>query len=300
MSNCATTFSLDQIPSSLLQFISHGILPSLTSLINSSLTSGIVPAPFKTATVKPLQKTPALDSADIRNYRPVSLLSFLSKWLECAVYNQLSSYLSENYILDPNQSCFRTGYSTEMAVLTMTSLLGAARALSNSSVLILLDLSSALDTVNHQILLSTLAELGIADSALTWFTSYLRNCTFQVTWNGSFSKPCLLGMAMPQGSVLEPLLFSLYTRSLGSFITSHEFSYHCYADNTQLFLSFLPSSSNNHVEMHISECFGDIFTWTAVHHLKLILSKTELLFITGKDCPHMSWYCLQRWWGTWV
>ena len=104
----------------------------------------------------PFQKKPTLDSADIQNYRPASLLSFLSKMcLECAVYNQLSSCLSENDLLDPNQSGFRTARSTETGLLIGTESLCVARASSYSSVVILLDLSSAVD---HQILLSTLAE----------------------------------------------------------------------------------------------------------------------------------------------
>ena len=135
-SNCVSTCSLDQIPSPLLQNISHDILPFLTTLINSSLTSGIIQAPFKTATVKALRKKPPLDSDDIRNYRPVSLLSFFSKTLERVVDIQLSSYLSENYLLDSNQSGLRTGHSTETALLTVTESLGAARASSNSSVMI--------------------------------------------------------------------------------------------------------------------------------------------------------------------
>ena len=110
------------------------------------------------------------DSADIQNYRPVSFLSFLSKSLERTVYNQLSSYLSQNNLLDPNQSGFRTAHSSETALLKVTESLGATRTLAHSSFLILLDSSSAFDTVNHQILLSTLAELGIDDSAITSFT----------------------------------------------------------------------------------------------------------------------------------
>ena len=147
--------------------ISHDILPFLTTLINSSFTSSLIPAPFKTATVKPLLKKPTLDSADIRNYRHVSLLSFH------AVANQNSPLLSQNNLLDPNQSGFRTAHSTVMALLTLTMSLCAARAWSHSSVLILLHLSYTFDTVNHQILLSTLVELGIANFDLTWFTSYL-------------------------------------------------------------------------------------------------------------------------------
>ena len=148
----------------------------------------------------------------------------------------------------------------------------AARASSNSSVLILLKLSSAFDTINHQILLSTLAELGIADSALTWFTSYLTNRTFQVTWNGSLSKPCFLETGVPQGPVLGLLLFSLYTRSLGSAITSHGFFYHCYADlHTQLVFSF-PFYSDTHFATRTPECLADVAAanplWPTILHPK--------------------------------
>ena len=142
-----------------------------------------------------------------------------------------------------------------MVLLTVTESLGATRASSHASILILLNLSSAFDPVKHQILPSTLVELGIADSALTWFTSYLTNCTSQVIWNGSLSKPCFLETGVPQGSVLGPLLFLPYTRTQSSAITSHGCSYHCYADNTQQFL-FFPPSSNTRIASCISECLA--------------------------------------------
>ena len=121
----------------------------------------------KTDTLNLFLKKFTLHSTDIWNYRPISLLSFLSKPLEHAVYNQMSCYLSYNNLFDLNQSGLRTAYYTETALLTVTDSLGAVWASSHSS--------SAFDTVNLQILLSTLAELGNADSALTWFTSYLTN-----------------------------------------------------------------------------------------------------------------------------
>jgi len=139
----------------------------------------------KTARIKPLLKKPTLDTTDIRNYRLVSLLSFLSKTLERAVSTQLSSYLSQNNLLDPHQSGFKAAHSTKMDLLALTESLCDARGSSLSSVVILLDLSAAFDTVKHQILLSTLAKLGIAGTALSWFTSYRTDCTYQVTWNGS-------------------------------------------------------------------------------------------------------------------
>ena len=120
----------------------------------------------------------------------------------------------------------------------MTESLNAARANSLSSVLILLDLSAAFDTENHQILLSTLEEKGVVGSAHSLFASYLTGRSYQVVWRGSMSEPRNLTTGVPQGSVLDPLLFSLYTTALSSVIRLHGFSYHCYADDTQLVLSF--------------------------------------------------------------
>ncbi|KAM9552786.1 uncharacterized protein ACWYII_034792 [Salvelinus alpinus] len=278
-----TTCPLDPIPSSLLQTISGDLLPYLTSLINSSLTAGYVPSVFKRARVAPLLKKPTLDPSDVNNYRPVSLLSFLSKTLERAVLGQLSCYLSQNDLLDPNQSGFKTSHSTETALLCVTEALRTAKANSLSSALILLDLSAAFDTVNHQILLSTLSELGISGAAHAWIASYLTGRSYQVAWRESVSAPRALTTGVPQGSVLGPLLFSLYTKSLGSVISSHGLSYHCYADDTQLIFSFPPS--DNQVVNRISVCLADISVWMTDHHLKLNLGKTELLFLPGKDCP---------------
>ena len=98
----------------------YDILPFLTSTINSSLTSGIVPASFKTARIKPLLKKTTLNTTEIQNYRPVSLLSFLSKTLERAIANQMSSYLSSNNLLDPHQSGFKKAHSTETALLAVS------------------------------------------------------------------------------------------------------------------------------------------------------------------------------------
>ncbi|KAI4905249.1 hypothetical protein NFI96_024613 [Prochilodus magdalenae] len=151
-----------------------------------------------------------------------------------------------NQLQDINESGFKPAHSTETALITVTERLHAARSAKLSSVLILLDLSAAFDTVNHKIL--------------------------------------LLSTGVPQGSVLGPLLFSLYTLSLGKVITSHGFSYHCYADDTQLVLSF--PSSDTQVCNHISACLTDISSWMTAHHLKLNPSKTELLFIPSTTGPH--------------
>ncbi|KAK3531330.1 hypothetical protein QTP70_018127 [Hemibagrus guttatus] len=126
-------------------------------------------------------------------------------------------------------------------------------------------------------LLSTLRSLGICGAAWEWFTSYLDGRSYQVTWKGLTSAPHRLSTGVPQGSVLCPLLFSLYTHSLGKVISSHGFSYHCYADDTQLIFSFPPSDTT--ASAWISACLVDISSWMTAHQLKLNPSKTELLII---------------------
>ncbi|XP_048031480.1 uncharacterized protein LOC125258536 [Megalobrama amblycephala] len=155
LSNHPTTCPLDPIPTPLLQAISSSILPLLSRL-------GL-----------PHCLKPTLNPALLENYRPVSLLPLIAKTLERVVFNQLSTYLTQNNLLDDHQSGFKSGHSTETALLSVTEALRLARATSKSSVLILLDLSAAFDTVNHQILLSTLKSKGISGTALQWFKSYL-------------------------------------------------------------------------------------------------------------------------------
>ncbi len=178
-----------------------------------------------------------------------------------------------------NQKGGREGKTTRTqkhtVLLSVTEALRIAKANSKSSVLILLDLSAAFDTVNHQILLSTLSSQGITGIPLRWFESYLTGRSFRVAWGGEVSKAHQQVTGVPQGLVLGPLLFSTYTTSLGPIIQAHGFSCHCYADDTQLYLSFQPDDPT--VAARISGCLADISAWMKEHHLQLNLAKTELL-----------------------
>ncbi len=284
LSSHPTTCPLDPIPSHLLQAISPTLLPALTHIINTSLLTGIFPTAFKQARVTPLLKKPTLNTSLLENYRPVSLLPFIAKTLERVVFNQVSLFLSQNNKLDAKQSGFRSGHSTETALLSVTEALRIAKADSKSSVLILLDLSAAFDTVNHQILLSTLSSLDITGIPLRWFESYLTGRSFRVAWGGEVSKAHKLVTGVPQGSVLVPLLFSTYTTSLAPIIQAHGFSYHFYADDTQLYLSFRPDDPT--VAARISGCLADISAWMKEHHLQLNLAKTELLVFPATPTLH--------------
>ncbi|KAI2652730.1 hypothetical protein H4Q32_006009 [Labeo rohita] len=125
-------------------------------------------------------------------------------------------------------------------------------------------------------LLSTLSSMGITGIPLRWFESCLTGRSFRVAWGEEVSKAHHLVTGVPQGSVLGPLLFSIYTISLGPAIQAHGFSYHCYADDTQLYLSFQPDDPT--VAVRISGCLADILVWMREHHLQLNLAKTELFF----------------------
>ncbi len=182
-----------------------------------------LPQCIQAGSSNPTAKKTTLNTSLTDSYRPVSLLPFIANTLERVVFNQLSSFLLKHNLLGANQSGFR--HSTETALLSVTEALRIAKADSKSSVLILLDLSAAFDTVNHQILLSTLSSLDITGIPLLWFESYLTGRSFKVAWGGEVSKAHQLITGVPQGSVLGPLLFSTYTTSLGPIIQAHGFSH---------------------------------------------------------------------------
>lgn len=141
----------------------------------------------------------------------------------------MSFYLSLNYLQDANQSGVKVVRSTDTALLTISGKLLAA-----ISVVILLDLSAEFDTVNPELFCPSLWVLEFVAQKWQWFASYIEGQSYQVTWKGSTFASRRFSTGVPQSSVLVPLLFSLYTRSLSEITFSHGFSCHCYANNTQL------------------------------------------------------------------
>ena len=202
------TCQLDAVPTKLLFECIDSVLPAITHVFNHSLESGIFPNSFKKALVKPLLKKPSLDPNDLKNYRPVSNLSFLSKVLEKIVLAQLFEHLSKHSLLPVMQSAYRPHHSTETALLKMVNDILLALDQNHVAVLTLLDLSCVFEMIDHSILIRWLDSVfGISGTALSWVKSYLTNRTQTIVIDDLCSEPTLLSFGVPQGSVLGPLLF---------------------------------------------------------------------------------------------
>ena len=276
-----TTCLLDPIPTRLFKDIFPLISTAVLNIINFSLLIGYVPQAFKVAVIKPLLKKPTLDPGVLANYRPISNLPFISKVLEKVVASQLCDYLHRNGLSEEFQSGFRIHHSTETALVKVTNDLLIASDSGLVSILVLLDLSAAFDTVDHSILLQRLEHVtGIKGTALNWFKSYLSDRFQFVHVHGDSSVYTKVTYGVPQGSVLGPILFTLYMLPLGKIIRNHCINFHCYADDTQLYLSMKPNETNQLVKLQA--CLKDIKAWMTCNFLHLNSDKTEVIVFGPK------------------
>lgn len=272
---------LDQIPTWLLKSCLPSVIKSITHIINLSMQRSTVPTQMKTAIISPILKNAGLNPNELKNYRPISNLSFLSKTLERVVAEQLQNYLCSNHLHEEFQSAYKPRHSVETALLRVQNDILRSLDDGNAVVLLLLDLSAAFDTIDHSVLLTRLYDLGIRDSALAWFESYLSDRAQIVRAKTSSSDPSPLRHGVPQGSVLGPLLFSVFMLPLAKIIERHGLSGHYYADDTQVYLSFRPSSETVAMDA-ISACCNAVKDWMTANMLKLNETKTEMVVFRSR------------------
>lgn len=203
-----TNCLLDVVPVKMLKIAFNTVGPGLLVFVNTCLSLGAVPAAFKHAVVRPLLKKTHLDSSLLSNFRPVSHMPFLSKVLEKVVFVQLRSFLENSSVFEKFQSGFRSRHSTESALLKVHNDIVLSVDAKCPVVLVLLDLTATIDTVDHTVLLSHLNHyVGFRGTVLKWFTSYLSDRTFSVVTGDSCSSSASLSCGVPQGSILGPILF---------------------------------------------------------------------------------------------
>jgi len=273
------TCSLDIIPTFLLKACLDSLLSPITNIINYSLTEGIFPTKFKHAIVIPKLKKHSLPQEELSSYRPISNLNFISKILERIISARINCHLKTFPSLSPCQSAYRKFHSTETALLKISNDLLIACNEQKVTALILLDLTAAFDTIDYRILLSRLSStFGITDMAHNLLSSYLQNRSQSVIIGTHSSAPCNLCTGVPQGSVLGPLLFCLYTTPLTSIFDNSPVSSHFYADDSQCYISF--SSTDSPLSLaKLSSTLDSTYEWLTLNRLCLNPSKTEYLLI---------------------
>ena len=255
----------------------------ITHVINCSFTSAVFPKYMGRALITPVLKKPSLDSNDFSNYRPVSNINFISKIIEKVASNQLKDYLCKNNLIDMYQSAYVSNRSTETALLKVKS--DVLNAVDRQEVvfLVMLDLSAAFDTIDHALMLKHFeTNMGISGCALQWLKSYLESRMYQVNIDGVLSETHKLDFGVPQGSVLGPLCFILYTSPVGKIIHKHGINFHFYADDTQMYISCNPKipGACQSALTKLELCIIELSNWMTSYKLKLNHSKTEF-FIAG-------------------
>ena len=229
-SNVAT--GLDGISSPLLKSIAPAVASSLAKVINCSIINSICPAQLKLARVTPIYKQGSKTYLD--NYRPISVLSVISKILEKHVCKHFIAFLTNHDLLYKCQSRFRANHSCETILVKITDEWLEAMDKGLFTGIVMIDLRKAFDSVDHKLLLKKLQVYGLNTNSLKWFQSYLSGRYQKVCVDGKLSEPLGIHSGVPQGSILGPALFLLFINDLPLVLKNN---IGIYADNSTLYAS---------------------------------------------------------------
>ena len=271
----------DPIPASLMKNNLDTFIPIWLDIVNLSLRQGSMDC-LKEAIVMPLikEKDEMIDTDILNNYRPVSNLVFLSKLIERVVAMRIEGHMDRYRLHSINQFGFKKNHSTEMLLLKVVNDLLISSDKKIPTLLMLLDLSAAFDTVDQRKLLQILEnEIGIRGTVLAWFTSFILERTQKVKVEDSYSCVEKLAYGVAQDSVLGPILFNIYTRSFPGKLKSMGFDVKGFADDHQLWKQFNPLFQVKVLGVDINRCFEAIATWMNEYFLHLNASKTKILIV---------------------
>lgn len=264
---------LDEMHPSFLKLLLPVLLPYIIHIFNSIIVTNEFPTQWKMAKIIPVPKTSWED-----DFRPISILPFLSKVFEKIIQKQISTFLERENILTSKQSGFRKKNSCITALISVSE--DIRKSIDNDDVtfLILLDFSKAFDMVNHSILCEKLSGFyNFSSDAVKLIFSYLTKRTQAVEYKGVLSNFVLNKSGVPQGSILGPLFFSLYINELPKIIKYC--SIRLYADDAQLYLS-CPLGLIEHFVTCINEDLENILRWSHQNSLMLNPKKSKCLLIS--------------------
>ena len=263
----------DDISSWLLKQINESICKPLSILINKSMENGTFPNTLKLAKIVPIYKSKAKD--ELSNYRPISLLSSISKVFEQIIYKRLYNFINES--LYTRQYGFRAKRTTVQAIAELYIDVIDSWENKKSTLATFLDLSKAFDTIDHNILINKLNFYGIRGVALSWFQSYLCERKHFIQYKSHNSVTSSITCGVPQGSVLGPLLFIIYTNDLPNCLKHAK----CilFADDTTVYLSS-PNLSKLYDSLNYD--LNNLTDWFRANKLSLNVGKTMYLLFKNK------------------
>ena len=274
---------LDPIPTDILKDCLDEVIMPITDIINSSLQEGVFPSNWKTALVTPLLKKADLELS-YKNFRPVSNLSYMSKLVEKAGLAQYVEHLCGIGKFSSKNSAYKDKHSTETLLVKIHSDILNSIDTQKVTLLVLLDLSAAFDTVNLDILTEIFrCHLNITGNVMNWFQSYLKDRDQRIIINNVISNSHSLKYGVPQGSCAGPVVFLGYLCSLYDIIEKHLPSVQVggYADDHQLYLSYNPGEDTSDTTAidKLTACISDVRAWMLSHKLKINDTKTEFMIL---------------------
>lgn len=269
----------DGIGLSMLRRCCPHVLPVIIHIINFCIETSTFPECWKTSYVLPFPKVSS--PSELKQLRPISILPTLSKVIEKVLEAQVREHATRCQILPALQSGYRKDYSCTTALLKVTDDILEASDRGELTALVLLDYSKAFDRLNHSLLLAILHYIGFEESAARLVHSYLADRNQAVRVNGKISGIVGLSCGVPQGSILGPLLFLIYTSQLRSYLRFS--AVHFYADDTQLYLSFSPNNIEE-ANYRLTHDLNVLKRASEAHCLSINPSKSQLLLFGRKQC----------------
>ena len=258
------------------------LAPKISTILRKLIRAGSFPSFWRSGNITPLPKG-ASASSDPSDYRPITITPVLSKIYEKLLYKRLSKYVENNNMLPNLQFGFRKGRGTCDALLTISSYLQSALDCGHEARIVGLDFSAAFDRVNHIALIYKLKQLGIGGPFLNIITEFLTDRTQRVCVDGELSDVRNVISGVPQGSVLGPLLFIIYTSDMWSGLENKLIAY---ADDATLAACIDSPNSRSHVADSLNRDLTRINDWCKLWGMKLNPNKTQSMIISRSRTPN--------------